>query len=91
MVLIVLYQVSIFDWKVGQEIEWWAIFGSLYLDNETLTQKRFWCLSSYILRRPQFFANYVVTVKSTVEILQIFVAFSQYMNFKDVNTNSLKF
>ena len=26
--------------------------------------------------------SYVVTVKSTVEILQNFVAFSEYMNFK---------
>ena len=26
--------------------------------------------------------SYVVTVKSTVEILQTFVAFSEYMNFK---------
>ena len=45
--------------------------------------------SSYILRRPQIFCeistadlSYVVTVKSTVEILQNFVAFSEYMNFK---------
>ena len=28
--------------------------------------------------------SYVVTVKSTVEILQNFVAFSEYMNFKQV-------
>ena len=44
--------------------------------------------SSYILRRPQFFCeistvdlSYLVTVKSTVEISQNFVAFSEYMNF----------
>ena len=41
-----------------------------------------------ILRRPHFFCeistvdlSYVVTVKSTVEISQNFVAFSEYMNF----------
>ena len=42
----------------------------------------------YILRKPQIFCEistvdlyYVVTIKSTVEILQIFVAFTEYMNF----------
>ena len=29
--------------------------------------------------------SYVITVKSTVEILQNFVAFSEYMNFKKEN------
>ena len=45
--------------------------------------------SSYILRRPQKFCeistvdfSYVVPVKSTVEILQNFIAYSEYMNFK---------
>ena len=33
--------------------------------------------------------SYVVLVKSTVEILQNFVAFSEYMNFKDVTTLSV--
>ena len=32
--------------------------------------------------------SYVVMVKSTVEILQNFVAFSEYMNFKIVNQTS---
>ena len=31
--------------------------------------------------------SYVVTVKSTVEILQNFVAFSDYMNFKSLCNN----
>ena len=45
--------------------------------------------SSYILKRPQFFCEIstvdlsYVTVKSTVEISQNSVAFSEYMNFKE--------
>ena len=35
--------------------------------------------------------SYVVTVKSTVEISQIFVAFSKYMNFKTMNVVWTKF
>ena len=38
---------------------------------------KFWEISTIDL-------SYVVTVKSTVEILQNFVAFSEYMNFKKV-------
>ena len=35
--------------------------------------------------------SYVVTVKSTVEILQNFVAFSEYMNFKGTESRQVSF
>ena len=53
--------------------------------------KRTW--SSYILRRPQKLSkspkvdlSYGVLVKSTVEISQNFVAFSEYMNFNHLSS-----
>ena len=45
----------------------------IYSDKAT----KFWEISTLDL-------SYVVTVKSTVEILQYFVAFSEYMNFTKV-------
>ena len=41
-------------------------------------------LSHKILQISTVDLSYVVTVKSTVEISQSFVAFSEYMNFKDL-------
>ena len=61
-----------FKYRFCTRVVWWIMKSS----------------SSYILRRPKILRNfhrdlsYVVPVKSTEEISQNFVAFSEYMNFK---------
>jgi len=45
--------------------------------------------SSYILRRPQICGKILVTLKEAGIFRQIFVAFSEYMNFKIVHDATL--
>ena len=80
MFFLFTHQVKIQIWSMVKLIPWNLVNQShLYLNK-----------SSYILRRPQDFVksspyillSYVVPVKNKVKISQIFVAFSEYVNFR---------
>ena len=60
-------------------LDWWKLLKFIYSEKTTI----FFEISTLDL-------SYVVTFKSTVEISQKFVAFSEYMNFKNIATKSKK-
>ena len=67
----------LFDLKVlfSKELFWWCFIGKVHI---------FWEAATNFCEISTLDLSYVVTVKSTVEISQTFVAFSEYMNFKSL-------